>query len=83
MKNGERDRATESGHSKPLASKLKLLPWTIAATAAIGHARAVLEGLLVVRKNTTGPNETTRANTGKELAVRKPPTFTQRLHKGK
>ena len=26
MKNGERDRATESGHSEPLASKLKLLP---------------------------------------------------------
>ena len=24
--NGERDRATDSGHSEPLASKLKLLP---------------------------------------------------------
>ena len=26
MKNGERDRKTDSGHSEPLASKLKLLP---------------------------------------------------------
>ena len=26
MKNGERDHATASGHSEPLASKLKLLP---------------------------------------------------------
>ena len=26
MKNSERDRATDSGHSEPLASKLKLLP---------------------------------------------------------
>ena len=26
MKHGERDRATASGHSEPLESKLKLLP---------------------------------------------------------
>ena len=83
MKNGERDRATDSGHSEPLASKLKLPPWTIAATAAIGHARAASEGSLPVRKTTTGPTETTRANTGEALAVRKPPTLTQRPHKGK
>ena len=83
MKNGERDRATASGHSEPLASKLKLLPWAIAATAAIDHARAVSEGALAVRKTATGPTETTGANTGKTLAVRKPPTLTQRPHLGK
>ena len=48
--NGERNRVTASGHSDPLASKLKLLPGTTAATAAIGHARAVSEGPLAVRK---------------------------------
>ena len=83
IKNSERDRATDSGHSKPLASKLKLLTWVIAAKVAIDHARAVSEGSLAVRKTTTGPTETTRANTMKTLAVRKPPTLTQRLHKGK
>ena len=62
MKNGERDRATDSGHSEPLASKLKLLPCAIAAKIAIDHARAVSEGSLAVRKTTTGPTETTRAN---------------------
>ena len=48
--NGERDRGTASGHSNPLASKLKLLPWTTAAPAAIGHARALSEGPLAVGK---------------------------------
>ena len=33
-----------------LASTLKLLPWPAAATAAIGHARAISEGPLAVRK---------------------------------
>ena len=83
MKNRERDRATASGHSEPLASKLKLLPRAIAATAATDHTRAVSEGLLAVRKTATGPTETTRENTGKTLAVRKPPKLTQRPHKGK
>ena len=83
MKNSERDRATASGHSEPLASKLKLLPCVIAATAATDHARAVSEGSLVVRKTATDPTETTRANTGKTLAVRKPLTLTQRPHMGK
>ena len=83
MKNSERDRATASGHSEPLASKLKLLPRAIAATAATDHTRAVSEGLLAVRKTATGPTETTRENTGKTLAVRKPPKLTQRPHKGK
>ena len=35
------------------------------------------------QKTATGPTETTRANTGKALAVRKPPTLAQRPHKGK
>ena len=48
--NSERDRGTAIGHSDPLESKLKLLSWTTAATAAIGHASEVSEGPLAVRK---------------------------------
>ena len=65
MKSGERDRATASGNSEPLASKLKLLPWATAATAATYHARAVSEGPLAVRKTATGRTETTECTLGK------------------
>ena len=40
-------------------------------------------GVASSQKTATGPTETTRANTGKALAVRKPPTLAQRPHKGK
>ena len=79
--NSERDRWTTIGHNDPLESKLKWLPRTTAATAVIGHASAVSEGPLAVRKTATGHPETTRANAMKTRAVRRPPTIAQLPHK--
>ena len=71
--NGERDRVTATGHSDPLASKLKLLPRPVAGNSRNRSRQSDLGVAASGQETATGHPETTRVNAVRPLAVQRPP----------
>ena len=76
MKNGERDRATASGKQRTPGEQAKAAAVRDSSNSCYRSRQSGVGGAASGQKTATGPTETTRAHTGKTLAVRKPPTLT-------
>ena len=82
MKNGEGLRDREQSQRTP-GEQAKAAAVNDSSNSRYRSRQSGVGGVASGQKTATGPTETTRANTGKTLAVHKPPTLAQRPHKGK
>ena len=81
--NGKRDRGTAIGHNDPPGEHAKAAAVTDSGNSRDRSRQSGFGGAASSQKTATGHTETARANAMKPLAVRRPPTITQRPHKGK
>ena len=72
--NGERDRGTAIGHSEPHGEHARAAAATDSGNSRDRPHQSGFGGAASGQKTATGHTETTRANTMKPLAVRRPPT---------